>query len=49
MKKLLKIGSVMAGILLILYLISWILSGGGSEKQKVLFKQHIRQHQGGIK
>tara|TARA_B100000508_G_C11297932_1_gene198410 strand:+ start:292 stop:441 length:150 start_codon:yes stop_codon:yes gene_type:complete len=45
MKKLIQMVSVMAGILLILYIISWIVSGEASEEQKSKFKQrtHIQQ------
>jgi hypothetical protein len=39
----------MAGILFVIYAISWILSGGGAEKHNEKFKQNVRTQQEQIK
>jgi hypothetical protein len=45
MKKIIQMTSVIAGILFILYLISWVLSGGASENQTQKYKQQIQKEQ----
>lgn len=44
-KKVIQMTSVIAGILCVLYLISWILSGDASETQSQKYKQNIKVQQ----